>query len=165
MRSGEGSDPMRRNASRCLDASCGPGAVAQACSWSERRCSRSCKPRRSGALVGCATSGPAQARVRARASGSLRTNTVISSLDCRSAAIPAQRYHLQERLLPKLKRGAMAKNDNSNVFRPTGLSSSEDRDRAVHDIIKKERLATDAKNERLKALRLTQGGASPKGRS
>jgi hypothetical protein len=102
---------------------------------------------------------------RSSRGGVRSSNTVISSLDCRSAAIPAQRYHLQERLLLKLKRGAMAKNDNTNVFRPTGLSSSEDRDRAVHDIIKKERLATDAKTERLKALRLTQGGASPKGRS
>lgn len=42
-----------------------------------------------------------------------------------------------------------------------GQSASESRDRMVKDMIEKERLATDAKTARLKALRLARDAAAP----
>jgi hypothetical protein len=51
----------------------------------------------------------------------------------------------------------MAKKDDSQIFGAgTGLSASDERDRAIRQMIDKDRAATDAKTARLKAQRLAQ---------
>ena len=51
----------------------------------------------------------------------------------------------------------MAKGNDSEVFAPRGgTSASDDRDRALRQMIDKDRAATDAKTARLKAQRLAQ---------
>jgi hypothetical protein len=56
----------------------------------------------------------------------------------------------------------MAKNDDSQVFVPRGATSaSDERDRALRQMIDKDRAATDAKTARLKALRLAQEKSEP----
>jgi hypothetical protein len=51
----------------------------------------------------------------------------------------------------------MAKKDDSQVFAPPrGMSGSDERDRALRQMIDKDRAATDAKTARLRALRLEQ---------
>jgi len=57
----------------------------------------------------------------------------------------------------------MAKKDDSSVFGGgggTGLSASDERDRAIRQMIDKDRAATDAKTARLKAQRLAQEATS-----
>jgi hypothetical protein len=56
----------------------------------------------------------------------------------------------------------MAKSDDSQVFVPQGVrSASDERDRALRQMIDKDRAATDAKTARLKALRLAQEKSEP----
>ena len=51
----------------------------------------------------------------------------------------------------------MAKRDDSEVFVPrSGTSASDERDRAIRQMIEKDRAATDAKTARLKAARLAR---------
>lgn len=55
----------------------------------------------------------------------------------------------------------MAKGKDGEVFAPRGgLSASDERDRAIRQMIEKDRAATDAKTVRLKAQRLAQEAAS-----
>lgn len=56
----------------------------------------------------------------------------------------------------------MAKIDDSEMFAPrSGSSASDQRDRALRQMIDKDRAATDAKTARLKALRLAQEKSEP----
>jgi hypothetical protein len=56
----------------------------------------------------------------------------------------------------------MAKKDDSQLFAPrAGASASDERDRALRQMIDKDRAETDAKTARLRALRLAQEKLEP----